>query len=412
MDDIIDIKMADQLEDDSEIESELKTDSSKFSDAVIWGTDWTTESIAGQLEKGNIDLSPSFQRRDAWSNPEKSKLIESLMLGIPVPPIILAERKGKRNSFFVIDGKQRLLSIRRFFSTENKDQAKEGEYFEPLKLNGLEVLTNLNGKTYDSLKGTNNEYLDNLENSSIRTIIIKNWPDEGFLYTVFLRLNTGSKRLSPQELRQALIPGPFLTYLDEKTSESVIIQKMLGNTKPDSRMRDVELALRYYGFKCYLNFFEGNLKEFLDNTCRKINTDWESNQQEINDLFVELESSISFAYEIVENNSPFSRYISGNSNNRFNKNIFELFTFYFSDEKIRELVKENKAAFLEGFKAMNDDPDFRDAVSGTTKDIKKLSVRFGLFWKVLSQLRGAENIECEHISLVDNHLVVDRRFLR
>lgn len=101
---------------DEVAENELQIDHTKFSQAVIWGTDWTTETIARQLEKGNIDLNPSFQRRDAWSEQEKSRLIESLMLGLPVPPIILAENKNKNNSYIVIDGKQRLLSIRRFYS--------------------------------------------------------------------------------------------------------------------------------------------------------------------------------------------------------------------------------------------------------------------------------------------------------
>lgn len=79
--------------DGEENEEELNIDLSKFNQAVIWGTDWTTETMARQLEKGNIDLNPSFQRRDAWSEQEKSRLIESLMLGFPVPPIILAEKE-------------------------------------------------------------------------------------------------------------------------------------------------------------------------------------------------------------------------------------------------------------------------------------------------------------------------------
>mgnify|MGYP000040157213 CR=1 FL=1 len=82
--------------DGEENEEELNIDLSKFNQAVIWGTDWTTETMARQLEKGNIDLNPSFQRRDAWSEQEKSRLIESLMLGFPVPPIILAENKQKK----------------------------------------------------------------------------------------------------------------------------------------------------------------------------------------------------------------------------------------------------------------------------------------------------------------------------
>jgi len=61
---------------DEETETDLKADATKFSQAVVWGTDWTTETVASQLEKGNIDLNPSFQRRDAWSDMEKSKLID------------------------------------------------------------------------------------------------------------------------------------------------------------------------------------------------------------------------------------------------------------------------------------------------------------------------------------------------
>lgn len=83
------------------LEEDLNLDLNKFNQAVIWSTDWTTETIFNQLKKGNIDLNPSFQRRDAWNDKNKSKLIESLMLGLPVPPIILAENKRKRNSYIV-----------------------------------------------------------------------------------------------------------------------------------------------------------------------------------------------------------------------------------------------------------------------------------------------------------------------
>ncbi|MBQ8133912.1 MAG: DUF262 domain-containing protein [Clostridia bacterium] len=115
------------IEEEKETIQDMEFVPDRFSQAVIWGTDWTTETINNQLVKGNIDLNPSFQRRDAWDNGEKSRLIESLMLGLPVPPIILAENKGKKNSYIVIDGKQRLLSIRRFFTESQKDKEKESE---------------------------------------------------------------------------------------------------------------------------------------------------------------------------------------------------------------------------------------------------------------------------------------------
>lgn len=97
---------------------------------------------------------------------------------------------------------------------------QEKNVFKQLKLKGLDILKDFNNKTYDQIEMEYSEYINNLDNQAIRTIVIKNWPDEAFLYTVFLRLNTGSKKLSQQELRQALKPGPFLDFLDEETANS------------------------------------------------------------------------------------------------------------------------------------------------------------------------------------------------
>ena len=93
-------------------------DRNTFSEAVLWSTDWTTETIISQLKKKNIELYPSFQRRDAWGPDRKCRFIESIILGLPIPQIILAERKDKKGSYIVIDGKQRLLSIRQFCVTD------------------------------------------------------------------------------------------------------------------------------------------------------------------------------------------------------------------------------------------------------------------------------------------------------
>lgn len=374
-----------------ENEEELKVDLSKFNQAVIWGTDWTTETIARQLEKGNIDLNPSFQRRDAWSEQEKSKLIESLMLGFPVPPIILAENKQKKNSYIVIDGKQRLLSIRRFYSDISEKEFKEKslqekDVFKQLKLKGLDILEDFNGKTYSQLEVENADYINNLDNQSIRTIVIKNWPDEAFLYTVFLRLNTGSKKLSSQELRQALKPGPFLDFLDDETANSEVIKKMLNNKNADPRMKDIELALRYFAFKCFADKYEGNLKEFLDYTCENLNNSWEKNEKVLRELFKELENAILYLADLFTPNSAFSRYTNGKCNGRFNRSIYEVLTYYFSIEEIRLAMHEKKKEFIEEFVKLNDNNEFIHAVSDTTKDINRIALRFTKIADILELL--------------------------
>ena len=84
-------------------------------EAVTWSTDWTVETIFNSFQRGSFQLSPKFQRRDAWSGLQKSRFIESLVYGLPVPQIVLAESKESRNKFIVLDGKQRLITLSIFF---------------------------------------------------------------------------------------------------------------------------------------------------------------------------------------------------------------------------------------------------------------------------------------------------------
>src|SRR5689334_22460988 len=99
-------------EDQQEDFEDLDLDVEWFTGPTLWSTDWTTETVVSQLRRGNINLNPRYQRRNAWDNSRKSLFIESLVLGLPIPQIILAEEKGKKGSFIVIDGKQRLLALR------------------------------------------------------------------------------------------------------------------------------------------------------------------------------------------------------------------------------------------------------------------------------------------------------------
>lgn len=368
-----------------------------FSDAVVWGTDWTTETIARQIAKGNIDLNPSFQRRDAWTKKEKSKLIESLMLGIPVPPIVLAEDSKNKNRYIVIDGKQRLLSIMQFYADckSIKGEMEEGKY-ETLTLSGLEILQSLNKATYSKVP---DNYLSNIDNGTIRTIAIKHWPDENFLYTVFLRLNTGSKKLSPQELRQALKPGDFLNYLDTASADSEALRKMLNNTQPDKRMRDVELALRYFGFKYYITDYKGNLRDFMDSTCEKLNQAWAEKEDGIKEDFLQLEEAIKFVFSLFSTH-PFGRYSAGNSSRSFNRCIFELFSFYFSRKDIRDRVRKNKDKFKKEFISLNDKAEFSQSLEAYPKQTDKVVSRFNQFADLLIGL------DSEPLKNIDKYVCV------
>jgi hypothetical protein len=197
-----------QQDDLLELEEEPapKLDAALVSQAVVAATDWTTETLINQLRRGNIALNPRFQRRDAWAKDRKSRFVESLILGLPIPQVVLAERPGQKGTYIVLDGKQRLLSMMQFVGIAG-DTSKNNKF----ALESLEVRDDLNGKTYAEIEGdlSLRQTLNAFHNQTIRSVVIRNWPNMEFLHMVFLRLNTGSVTLSPQELRQAMFPGPI-----------------------------------------------------------------------------------------------------------------------------------------------------------------------------------------------------------
>lgn len=373
----------DQDDIGAENEEDINQENSKYSDAVVWGTDWTAETIDLQLKKNNIDLFPKFQRRDAWSNTDKSRFIESLVLGLPIPQIILAEKNDSKGKYIVIDGKQRLLTIRKFFSMNDEE-------FKPLKLSGLEIIKKLNGKTYKQLKDDPDfaEEIDQLENRSIRTVVIKNWEDESFLYTVFLRLNTGSKKLSPQELRQALHPGPFIDFADEFSATEKTIMEMLNLKKPDYRMRDVELVIRYFAFRYFLDNYDGNLKDFFDNTVKDLNKSWSSKELRLKEDGRELSEAISFTFELFgDTKSAFSKWNGKNFQRNFNRAIFDIMVYYFSKEEIRNEASRKKTEILDMFKNLCEkDSEFLNSFEHTTKSIKNTFKRLTTWGEKLANI--------------------------
>src|SRR5579872_78322 len=246
-----DLHWNDEIIDDVSVKDESKL--------VVYSRDWTIDTIISQIEQENIDLNPKFQRRNAWDDARRSKLIESLIEGLPVPEIVLAEDPKKRKAFIVIDGKQRLLTISGFVDPTIN-------YWLRAELTKLKLRPDLNAKTYEMLKkeaGLSNE-LREFMNADVRCTIVSNFTSDDALYDIFYRLNTGSVPLSTQELRQVLHKGPFADFLVQVTSSPQPVHNVLGLTGPDTRLKDVEIVLRFMAFVMFGNKYQGNLKRFLD----------------------------------------------------------------------------------------------------------------------------------------------------
>jgi hypothetical protein len=384
-----------QLENESDVSAPSE---GSFSSAVVSGNDWTTETLINQIDKGNILLNPSFQRRDAWDPKRKSKFIESLILGLPVPQVVLAESKEKRGAYIVLDGKQRLLSIRQF-SAEDDDPT-----YVPLKLRALEIRDDLNGHNLSSLR-ENVDLFDDLssfENQPIRTVVIKNWPDEAFLYHVFLRLNTGSVPLSPQELRQALHPGPFVSFLDEASTESHALRAILKLKKPDFRMRDAELLLRYLSFKNYLSLYTGTLKKFLDEACQTLNDQWSDQEDVIREQLDQLEQSHNAVKQIFGGNS-YRKWSGEAYESRFNRAVFDVLILSFSIPNVRAAAVGRENEIENAFKQLcSGSSEFTSAIESTTKSIGATHSRISLWNSILN---GILDVGLHVPEIIDNRIV-------
>lgn len=379
------VEKFDESEPYNEKEEDITNlDKLNVSSMAITGTDWTAETLVSQIKKGNIVLNPDFQRRDAWTIKTKSRFIESLLLGLPIPQIILAEQQGKRGSYIVIDGKQRLLALQQF--------VLGNESGEKIKLTGLEVKTQFNRKTYDDiLSGPDNEEIDAFNNQTIRTVVIKNWPSPEVLYLLFLRLNTGSVKLSPQELRQALYPGSFIKFVNEESAKCEELQQMLNLKGPDFRMRDVEILIRYFAFKYYLSEYGGSLQAFLDKTCNNLNQKWEACEATIQDDFRQMKEAIITTREIFGSSCAFKKYKNEKYEDKYNRAVIDIMLYYFSANDWRNAARLKKAEIKQAFEQLcANNPSFLTSIETTTKSLAAVQCRFLEWGKTLNKVLGTD----------------------
>ena len=394
-------------EEDEALDYELESNGNpksvldEISEIIVAGNDWTTATILDQLVRDNIQLNPRFQRRDAWDITRKSRFIESIFLGFPIPDIVLASQDKKRGKFVVLDGKQRLLTILQFYGRSETPN-------DSFALKNLEFRPELNGCTHEALKNDllHRSVLDALDNQTIRTTLIRNWHTESLLYKIFLRLNLENTPLSPQELRQALHPGDFINFLDDESIENQALRKILKSQNPDPRMRDVEFLLRYVGFHHFLSDYRGNLKVFLDMTCKKLNKEWKEKETEVRYTVSQFEKAVQTTTTIFGEENIFRVWLSSSNTYRgkFNRAILDVMVFYFSDSVIREAAEKNPAAVEKAFKELcsSSNSEFREAVEKSTTSIRETHTRLSLWGKALLKVL---DVKFNVPELVDNHII-------
>ncbi|MGJ4941671.1 DUF262 domain-containing protein [Bradyrhizobium sp. HKCCYLS1011] len=377
--------MSDAEESDWNEELEDEVSVSEARSLVVFSRDWTVETIVRQIERGNIDLNPKFQRRNAWTDEKRSKLIESLLIGVPVPEIVLAEDQSRKGAFLVIDGKQRLLAVAGFLESKF-------EFWKVPKLRGLKTRGELNGKSFAEFAGpqsnsgevAESEDQRGLRNADIRCTIISNYSDVGVLYDIFYRLNAGSVPLSSQELRQVLNRGMFADFIIGATNQVLPLHDVMRLSEPDARLRDAEILLRYIAFSKYGELYDGNLTPFLDATMARVNKGWDSGlKSEAEELFIQFNKGTARLLELFPPNKVGRKFVK-DWETRFNRALFEVQVYYFARITDRKF-NAHKEKFVSAFQSFcSTDRAFQDSIETTTKTKERYFTRFDLFRQLIN----------------------------
>tara|TARA_B110000008_G_scaffold247427_1_gene258865 strand:- start:52 stop:1161 length:1110 start_codon:yes stop_codon:yes gene_type:complete len=239
-------------------------------DISVSPSDPSLELLTKQFEREDVII-PFYQRNFVWNIQQASKLIESFLMGLPVPQIFLYENANMQLE--VIDGQQRLMSVKYFFEGYFGEADSKGRRTQ-FKLKGLAERSEYNGKSFSELETKDQR---KLRNSTLRAINIKQLNPKNAgdsVFHIFERLNTGGTQLKPQEIRNAVYRGDIIPKLKE-LNDMENWRKILGLTKPDKNQKDVELVLRVFSlFGEWENYEKPMLKHlntFMDNN-RKFNS--------------------------------------------------------------------------------------------------------------------------------------------
>lgn len=247
-------------------------------DVTSYGSDPEIEGLVSRIRRGDIII-PPFQRDYVWRQPEASKFIESLLLGLPVPGVFFATEL-KSNKQLVIDGQQRLKTLLFFydgFFNPHPDD-KNRRVFSLIK-----VQKSFEGKTYKTLEERDRVRLDTAVMHA--TIVKQTAPpgDDTSLYHIFERLNSGGRRLTDQEMRLALYHGELIDRV-KKLNNDEKWRSIFG--KIHSRLKDQELILRFFALYENIEKYERPLTEFLNKFAGNNQNPTEQKLDELSTLFL------------------------------------------------------------------------------------------------------------------------------
>lgn len=352
---------------------------------IVWqAKDFSIREFSSMLQDGDLELQPEYQRKYVSTPKIASKLIESVLMDVPIPVIYLAEEQD--GSYSVIDGQQRLTSFLSFINGKYPN----GDIF---KLTGLKVFKELNRKPFTDL---DKEFQNKIRKTTLHTIVIKKESNEDVKFEIFERLNTGSIKLNEDEIRNTVYRGEYIKLLAE-LEENDTFHKIVQKDNYKNRMIYRGMILRFFAIseKSYFNY-QPSMKQFCNKELRDNRYLLPDKAKEYRNRFLDCLDLV----KVVFGDTAFRRYIPSNNEEqgywtttRINMALFDIqmcgFVNYSKNEILRnaDYIRE---AMLE---LMTNNQSFIDSILLQTSDKDVLKKRFKIWLEKLDEIVGNNGYE-------------------
>lgn len=376
-----------KFEDDTDIsssENEDEKDNFSQTDRNVLKDvgDPEVKSLHGKHRNGRLNIQPDFQRHFIWDEKKSSRLMESALLGIPLPVVYLSQDNDGKVS--VIDGQQRLTSFFNFI---------DGRF----KLSSLNVFDELNGKKFNEI---GDDYQEKISECKIRTITFLKESNPDLKFEIFNRLNSGSVALNAQELRNCVYRGSYNDLLRDLSHDKGFVNLMEFNKerKPDKRMRDVEHVLRFsaFYFGNYLKYYPP-MKKFMNNEMRERRDISDTDAAKLTSAFMQ---AVSLSASMFGKNA-FLRFIPGNEKDKkgtfskkFNASLYDVLMWslaHYDKNMIMSKLDSIREAFID---LMISDKEFIDSIEKGTSGKSQIEIRFDKWRMTLKEILENNQPRC------------------
>lgn len=328
-------------------------------------------SLIDQLENDEIDLQPDFQRvTDVWDNVKKSRLIESILLGLPLPSFYFSEDPVSQK-LSIIDGLQRICAIRDFVLEKEN----------PLKLKELQFLKNFEGFTFSQLARPEVKRIKSLK---ITMNTLRKGTPLDVKYIIFQRVNTAGVPLTPQEMRHALNQGPAAIFIKE-LADMESFKKATNYSVESKRMQDRDFVNRFIAFFIGYQDYMGDLDMFLNDKMGELN---KMTSEQRDDIRVSFDKAMKCCYEIFKKDTFRKRYKQGDRRKPISKSVYDTLSVniaWLSDEE-RTLLLKNTEAFKAGMIHLFNDKKFDFSITTGTGKRYNVEQRFTMVKSLIKKI--------------------------